>query len=465
MADVLEGYRKVHRLSPILRVWAFVLGLATLAAFNFTLPIYNWLREENVGLNQAAWVLGGFVLFLFVAFGLSQLWWARTGFIVGEEEVETRRGVLTNQVRSARYDRIQAVDVVEPFAPRLFGLAAVRIEVAGAASAGLDISYLPREEADEVRAQILRRIGQEGGATQLADSAPDEGDSLVPPIPISRSLVATTAQMSTLFTLAWSTVPLWTDLTAAAIVPVVIGFFPRIWGTIDSSWRFNSKKDGEVYHLNYGLANRRRQAVPRGRIHAVQLRQPMFWRFFGWWTVSVTVAGYGSERNKTTGTSKLLPVGTWEQAKRVVDAVGPLTAEELTDLEHATYRSPRRARWVSPIDWRRQTVTLRPDLDVVHLTVGRLGRWYQAVEIPHIQEISYLRTPTQRPLDLATVDLELVPGAFKMSCRDMDTGEALQLVDKLRARELPPLQADDMFVETSDAAREAELAPGLVDGD
>lgn len=459
----MEGYRNVHRLSPILRVWAFVLGLATLAAFNFTMPIYNWLQEENVGLSQVAWVLGGFVLFLLVAFGLSQLWWSRTGFIVGEEEVETRRGLLTNQVRTARYDRIQAVDVVEPFAPRIFGLAAVRIEVAGAASAGLDISYLPRAEADEVRGEILRHIAREGSAAQLYEVEQDE--YLVPPIPISRSLVATTAQMSTLFTLAWSTVPLWTDLTAAAIVPVVVGFFPRIWRTIDSSWRFNSKKDGEVFHLNYGLANRRRQAVPRARIHAVQLRQPMFWRFFGWWTVSVTVAGYGSERNKTTGTSKLLPVGTWQQAKQVVEAVGPLSIEELTDLEHATYRSPRRARWVSPIDWQRQTVTLRPDLGVVHLTVGRVGKWFQAVEIPHIQEISYERTPTQRPVNLATVDLTMVPGSFKMSCRDMDTADALELVDQLRTRELPPMQAEDMYAEKSDPAGETELAPGLVDRD
>lgn len=475
MADVLEGYRKVHRLSPILRVWAFLLGLATLAAFNFTLPIYNWMREEDVGLVEVGWALGGVVLFLLVAFGLSQIWWSRTGFIVGEDEVETRRGVLTNQVRAARYDRIQAVDVVEPFAPRMFGLAAVRIEVAGAASAGIDISYLPREEADEVRAEILRKIAQEGSTT-FAPAPEDgfavgEGDYLVPPIPIGRSLVATAAQMSTLITLAWSTVPLWTDLSAAAIVPVLVGFFPRIWGTIDSSWRFNSKKDGEVFHLNYGLANRRRQAVPRGRIHAVQLRQPMFWRFFGWWTVSVTVAGYGSERNKTTGTSKLLPVGTWEQAKRVVEAVGPLSIEELTDLGHATYRSPRRARWVSPIDWQRQTVTLRPDLGVVHLTVGRIGKWFQAVEIPHIQEISYERTPTQRPVNLATVDLTMVPGSFKMSCRDMDTAEALELVNRLRTRELPPMQAEDMYAEKEEldpalhSAGEAELAPGLVDRD
>lgn len=456
----MEGYRQVHRFSPILRVWAFLLALATLAAFNFTMPIYRWMQRENVGVAQIGWAAAGLVVGLIVVFGLSQIWWKRSGFRIGEEEIETRRGVLTTQLRTARYDRIQAVDVVEPFAPRLFGLAAVRIEAAGNTAAGLDITYLPRPEAEEVREELLRKIAKEHPRTPLIDE-PSAGP-LVSPIPINRSLAATTLQMSTVFTLLWAFVPLWTDLSAAAIIPVVVGFFPRIWRTIDQSWRFSCTKDGEVFHLQYGLANRRRQSVPRGRIHALQVRQPMFWRRFGWWTVSVTVAGYGSERNKATGTSKLLPVGTWEQAKRVVEAVGPLTLEEMTDLEHATYRSPRRARRVSPIDWQRQTVTLRKDLGVVHSTVGRVGRWYQMVEIPHIQELTYNTTPLQRPVHLATVDFDIVPGAFKVSCRDMDEGEARELVDTLRARELPKIQPVDPL---SDPAGKAELAPGLVDGD
>lgn len=457
----MEGYRQVHRLSPVLRVWAFLLALATLAVFNFTMPIYHWLQREGVGVAQVGWAVAGFAAALLVLFALSRMWWRSSGFRIGEEEIETRRGVLTKQVRSARYDRIQAVDVIEPFAPRLFGLAAVRIEVAGNTNASLEITYLPRAEADEVREEILRKIAEERPQGPLLDDAPPAGP-LVPPIPINRSLAATTFQMSTVFTLLWAFVPLWTDLSAAAIIPVVVGFFPRIWRTIDQSWRFSCTKDGDVFHLTYGLANRRRQAVPRGRIHALQVRQPMFWRMFGWWTVSVTVAGYGSERNRATGTSKLLPVGTWEQAQAVVRAVGPLSLEELTDLEHATYRSPRRARWVSPIDWSRQTATVRKDAGVVHSTVGRVGRWYQMVEIPHIQELSYTTGPTQRPLDLATVDLDIVPGAFKVSCRDLDAGQARELVDTLRARELPPLQPVDPL---SDPADEAELAPRLVDGD
>ncbi|MBA1836820.1 PH domain-containing protein [Corynebacterium sp. zg912] len=453
----MEGYRQVHRLTPLLRVWTFALALATIALFNFTMPIYHWAQRENVGVSDIAWAAGGVVAALAVIFAVSQIWWRRSGFKIGEDEVEVRRGVLTNQVRAARFDRIQAVDVIESFAPRLFGLASVRIEAAGNSQSAIDITYLPHDEAEEVRAQLLRRIG--GAQKQLPIDA-TFGPHLVPPVPIHRSLIGTALQMSTLFTIAWAVVPIWTDLSAAAIIPVVVGFLPRIWRTIDQSWRFTCTKEGEMFHLTYGLANRRRQAVPRSRIHAVQLRQPIFWRLFGWWTVSVLVAGYGSERNQATGTSKLLPVGTWEQAMAVADAIGPLTGSDLTDLSTADYCSPRNARWISPIDWKRQTVKVRDG--AVAVTAGRLGRWYQMVETPHIQELAFEQGPLQRSLGLANVDLDLVPGPFSVSLRDVGEGQAREIVDKLRARKLPPMQVTDPL---SDPADEAELAPRLVNGD
>ena len=453
----MEGYRQVHRLTPLLRVWAFVLALATIALFNFSMPIYHWAQRENVGVTDIAWSAAGLVGALAVVFAVSQIWWRRSGFKISDDEVEVRRGVLTKQVRAARFDRIQAVDVIESFAPRLFGLASVRIEAAGSAQSAISITYLPRDEAEEVRAQLLRRIG--GPHKQLPIDA-TSGPHLVPPIPIRRSLIGTAFQMSTLFTIAWAFVSIWTELSAAAIIPVVVGFLPRIWRTVDQSWRFTCIKEGEMFHLTYGLANRRRQAVPRSRIHAVQLRQPMFWRLFGWWTVSVVVAGYGSERNKQSGTSKLLPVGTWAQAKAMVDAIGPLSGDDLTDLSAAEYCSPRSARWVSPIDWKRQTVKVRHG--AVATTAGRIGRWYQMVDIPHIQELALEQDPLQRKLGLANVDLDMVPGPFRVSLRDVGQEQAREIVDRLRARKLPPMQVTDPL---SDPVEEAELAPRLVDGD
>ena len=57
-------YQRVHRLTPLLRVWTTLLALLAIAAFNFTMPIYHWLEEVDVGLTDAAWALGAAVLAL-----------------------------------------------------------------------------------------------------------------------------------------------------------------------------------------------------------------------------------------------------------------------------------------------------------------------------------------------------------------------------------------------------------------
>ena len=167
-------YRRVHRLSPVLQVWTTLLALLAILIFNFAAPLWRWLGDESYSARQLLWPIAAVVVALVVVVGVSQLWWSKTGFRVGAEELEHKRGVLTTQVRTARYDRIQAVDIVEPLAPRLFGLAAVRIEVAGGVNAAVNIAYLPREEAEELRGEILARIAAKGPSAPMAEEAAEE---------------------------------------------------------------------------------------------------------------------------------------------------------------------------------------------------------------------------------------------------------------------------------------------------
>ena len=246
-----------------------------------------------------------------------------------------RSGLISTKVRATRYNRIQAVDVIEPFAPRLFGLAAVRVEAAGGSDSAIEIGYVPRAEADELRRELLHRIAAHGPAAEMSldDSAETTSLSepaLIPPIPVTRSLVGAALRLSTVFTVAMSLLPVLTEVTLAVVVPALVGFIPQIWQQIDQSWRYTATLDGEVVHLSYGLANRRSQAVPLDRVHAIRVSQPMLWRPFGWWAVAVNIAGYGSESNKQSGTSRLLPVGSYDQAIALVTAISPLTPEHVT---------------------------------------------------------------------------------------------------------------------------------------
>lgn len=99
--------------------------------------------------------------------------------------------------------------------------------------------------------------------------------------------------------------------------------------------------------------------MPLDRIHANGLSQPMLWRPFGWWTVTVNVAGYGRESNKQSGTSRLLPDGTREQAVDLITAISPLGAHQVTSPAWDV-RSPKRARIPSPIDASSQALSLSP---------------------------------------------------------------------------------------------------------
>lgn len=432
----MTEYRRVHRLTPLLRVWATVVALTTIVVFNFATFVADALRDQQFTALLFGQIAGSVLGVLALVFAVSQIWWARTGFRLGEDELELRRGVISTQVRSARYDRIQAVDVVEPFAPRLFGLAEVRVEAAGGSNSAIEIGYLTRDEAEAIRAEILRKI---------APPEEPQGTYLVPPIPVARSLAGAALRLSTLFALTWSLIPTVTDFSATVILPVIVGFIPQIWRQIDQSWRYNATLDGDVVHLSYGLANRRTQAVPLDRIHAIGLSQPVLWRLFGWWTVTVNIAGYGRESNKASGTSRLLPVGSYEQALELIEAISPLPRELIVNPDW-DLRSPRRARLASPIDASRQAVALTPLAGTTYATTshGLLSRRLEFVEVPHIQEVTLRVGPVQRVLKVASVRFDLVPGPVRMTARDLELNEAWELVEALSARELPPVAVKDL---------------------
>ncbi|EFK54908.1 PH domain-containing protein [Corynebacterium genitalium ATCC 33030] len=437
--NTVPRYRRVHRLTPLLRVWAGVAAIVTLIVFNFFTFVTDALRERDLTWATIGQVAGGAGVALFLVFLGSQVWWYRTTFRLGTDEVELTRGVISTKVRAARYDRIQAVDVVEPLAPRLIGLAAVRVEAAGGSNSAIEIGYLPRTEAENVRTELLRKIAQQGTDEQLDTLTQTAGAYLVEPIPVARSLAGAALRLTTVFTVAWSFIPIFTELTLAVILPVLAGFIPQIWRQIDQSWRYTATLDGDVVNLSYGLANRRRQAVPLDRIHAIGLSQPVLWRIFGWWSVTVNIAGYGRESNKQSGTSRLLPVGSYEQAVALIEAISPLTRTHITEPDW-DLRSPKHARIPSPIDASHQAVSLdlMGGIPMATTRYGLLSRRFAFIEVPHIQEITFRQGPIQRRLNLAHVRFELVPGTVKMCARDLATSDAWALIDELRTRKLPP---------------------------
>ena len=439
------SFRRVHRLTPLLRLWSVILALIAAFALNVNLEalrdIFAFITGEHRGeaLRDTALALAGFIAVCAVVWLVSGLWWRRMGYRLGAEELSLRRGLLSVQLRTARYDRTQAVDVVEPVIARLFRLAAVRVETAGGQSSVIEIAYLKKADAEALREDILARV--HGAPAPAADididataadatsahtpAEPAEEPALVPEIPIARSLMAAALRTSTLFLVGFLIVVVVTRLPLSTALPIFVGLIPNVWNVLDSSWRYTARTDGEVLNITYGLADRRRQSIRLDRIHAVQITQPFLWRPLGWYEVRVSVAGYGvSASGKASGSTRILPVGTLAQARQFLPADAA-----------PTYASPARAKWVSPLDYRQQTVALTGDYVIVRN--GRLNRRVKAIHTSHIQELTYRRGPISQALGLATVGLDLVQGPVRMDARNLTLADATALLTQLRSRQLP----------------------------
>ncbi|MGO1380075.1 PH domain-containing protein [Corynebacterium sp. AOP36-E1-14] len=488
-----DRWRRVHPLSPLLRMWAVLVGIAAvlLAQQAETLGRLRDLLADT-SLPTALVVLVAVValpVVFFVGWVVSLPWWRATGYRITDEEIAVRRGVLSRQLRTARFDRVQAVDVVEPLAPRLFRLAGVRVETAGGSDSSVNVEYLPRADAETLRADLLHLVNgtPEGAdefperhdgpatatATASAGSGEDTARTVVPTIPITRSVVAAALSGSSLLVVVGVVVSVATPAGAAVLLPALAGAVPWFWGVLNASWRFTAKLDGDILGITFGLSERRSQSIPLGRVHAVEVSQPLVWRLLGWWKVRVDVAGYGNGEGSKGSTTTVLPVGELPVALHVLELLSPLSTPEITAVAHPqgrpdgldgaqdaasgagvrTYLSPPSARWVSPVDRTRQSVTLVTDpsstpssdtslhregqLRAVVSHRGRLRRVVSVISPAHIQELTLRSGPVQKVLGLAGVRFDLVPGPVMMAGRDLTDVDATDLVSRLRARSLP----------------------------
>ena len=164
-ADALPFHAPADgRLRPspqALPMWR-VRNLAAVAiAFVLLLPLILVLLA--VGVDAALIGLVVLVVVL-VAIGLIGLRMARiryeySSYLVGERQIEVRRGAMFRTELTIPYHRVQHVDVSAGPLEQLFGLRSLTLVTAASTISGA-IAGIEPAEADRVRAVVLARIGQ-----------------------------------------------------------------------------------------------------------------------------------------------------------------------------------------------------------------------------------------------------------------------------------------------------------------
>jgi putative membrane protein len=401
--------------------------------------------------------VAGLLILLIAGFSVS---WRMHTFRITDEVVEVRSGILFRTNRKARLDRIQGINIVRPFVSRLFGAAKLEISQAGH-DANVHLSYLSSAAADDLRREILRRASgtREAERVPAAPSgspfdrrvtelmAPELDPGAAPPESVVKihlgrlfgSMFLGTGTVIAVLVVIAATI--WISATGHLFVlffalPSILGFGGYYARRFSRSLRYTIAGTPDGVRVGFGLFSTSNETLPPGRIHSIEVSQPLLWRPAGWWQIRVNRASHTSGRGSANqANTTILPVGNRADVTRVLelmlpDLIGPETAAFLESGlvsrggEHDGFtNSPLRAVCLRPLSWRRNGFAIVPGSIV--LRTGALWRRLIIVPQPRLQSVALHQGPLLRWLRLAAVQLHTVHGPITAHLGAVDRDAAL----------------------------------------
>lgn len=504
------------------------------------------LIEYLAAQRLLVWGLVAVAGVILVIIAISWLSWRFSTFRITPEAVESRRGVLFRQHRRAPLERIQSVNLQRSLLARLLGLTQVDVQTAGQGGK-VALQYLGHREAKEVREQILlaaraSKMGGslptrpasaglhagEGSPSQLAVDPMGQAYAVAPGaldnrlrdladfdidpnareagalirVPVGRliaSLLLGTEMISVVvIVLAIAVTSIWaTPVALAGLVPVGLVMVSMLISQFNKGFNFVLSRADDGVRIGAGLTATSTETIPSGRVHAVEARQPIGWRPFGWWKVRITTAGHSAAQggqNKMQNT--VLPVGDIEDVLRVFETLLPVEAgaatapsasagvphldavpgSDLNGADHAEVNTAaversrtalrdglvgegsgyvRAGSKAAALLWfgvRRAGLRIEdPGEPHASLRVRRgwLTRSLAVMPIVRAQSIQLSRPFAHRLLDLASIQAHTVLGPVRMQMRGIDLARARQAFDDL-AQTVVRVQGHDAAARASD---------------
>ncbi|MCW2915696.1 MAG: rane-flanked domain protein [Actinomycetia bacterium] len=414
-----EGAHRLHWATAPLRAFTILVIYFVLIGFSLLLT----QSDTGVTLEITPAMLVRFMIVTIpvaVVAVLTGLWvWLALRFWIGGDDLIVETGIVRKRKRQVPVSRIQAIDVVRPLITRVFGLAEVRVELAGGDQGEIALRYLGKSAAHQLRAELLARAAGLPGHTP---EAPERPFWWVGFGPLLASLILKLPVIGTglLFLALIVGGIAYGELgVLGAAVPALLGLLRAVVAPLIMYANFSAAISPDGLRLRYGLLETRMQTVPPGRVQAVRIVAPLLWRPFGWARVEVTVAGYAGERQALS--SVLLPVAPRHVALYLTDLVFPGTRVGAVPLLPS---SPKRlSKAAAGTD------------DVVFVT--RRGVVCQSLDViahARAQSVRLTAGPWQRLLGVGTVHIDAPPGPVQVAAVDRELAEARAIVESTVSR-------------------------------
>jgi putative membrane protein len=410
---------------------------------------FVWIIEHDfAGLIVLAIIVG---LLLFI--GGFYVSWRMHTFRITDEQVEVRSGILFRTNRRGRLDRIQGINIVRPFLARLVGAARLEINVAGQ-DANVQLAYLGSAAADELRREILLLAS----GTESAPGAPSKtgiiDDLLAPELPPDVAPPESVVQMHLgrlIGSLVLSGFTVFLLIAIAAVIVVtattreyffLLGFVPALLGMgsyyvnkFTKSLRYSIASTPDGIRVGFGLLSTSNETLPPGRIHAVQVSQPLLWRPAGWWEIKINRASHSSVKGAAgQANTTILPVGNLADVRKVLELVLPglMDPDAIQLLERGLTskggddgftNSPPRARVIRWFSRKRNGFAVVPG--AVLLRRGAIWRDLVVVPTARLQSVALHQGPLLRRLRLASIRVHTVAGPVVPYVGAIDADDAV----------------------------------------
>jgi len=475
-APPVKKTERPHPLTPLIRGWLVFLAFV----LYFLRDLVPDRSNDRLDLRDLGWILPIVGVLVVVAAVAGFFTWYFTRFVIDDEELRIETGWVFKTSKKIPFERLQSVDIIQPLAARIFGLAELRLE-AGAGDSTTKLRYLTRRQSSRLRDYLLTRAhGEQARIADLegqaaADILTDLGATdrplvTVPPQRLVFALLLSSEWIiSTLFVILAVTATVGFEINQAAfslLIPLVVGAVTMVSRRVVSMFNFTLAESPRGLRITRGLTNLTSQSVPINRLQGVRLTQPLLWRPVGWYRVDVDVVGYASsgdgENNETQATSVLLPVATRDEVDLALSRALP--GFDLDGIE--LHPVPRRARWLRWFDW--WTLRYGWDERAVITEHGWLTHARDIVPHAKTQSVRILQGPLQRRLRLADVHIDTPKGPVNLVAHQLDAAVARELaltqLDRARAARAADRQHRPVDQVVEDHAGEQALLAELGTG-
>ncbi len=145
-----DKYKQINQISA-----AILLVIALTGFF-----LFAWFSSENIPIEVLIGVPFVLVVLFVLRFVLVLLGFPKKGYLLREQDVSYRSGLLIYKLTTIPFNRIQHVEVSQNMVEKSFGLSSVKVFTAGGSVSDLSIPGLLPDKAHQIESFLLSKVSK-----------------------------------------------------------------------------------------------------------------------------------------------------------------------------------------------------------------------------------------------------------------------------------------------------------------